>query len=99
MKTKPLPTLEEVREKATPILLRYGVKRAGVFGSLARHEMNARSDIDLLVDFEKPIGLFEFVGLQLELQQALGCKVDLGEYQTLKPLLRERILQEVVPIL
>ena len=98
-KEKPGPTIEEIREKAGPILARYGVRRAGLFGSLVHGKLRRRSDIDLLVDLEKPIGLFDFVGLKLELEETLGRKVDVVEYQAIKPLLRERILADEVPLL
>ncbi|MCL5074198.1 MAG: nucleotidyltransferase family protein [Chloroflexi bacterium] len=99
MKEKAIPTIEEIKEKTVPILRRYGARKAGVFGSVVRGKMRRRSDIDLLVDLPEPIGLFAFVGLQQELQQALGRKVDLVEYETIKPHIRKRILAEEVPIL
>ncbi|MBI4318993.1 MAG: nucleotidyltransferase family protein [Chloroflexi bacterium] len=99
VKEKSTPTIEEIREKALPILRRYGARRAGVFGSLVRGEMRRRSDIDILVDIPQPIGLFAFVGLKRELEEALGRKVDLVEYETIKARIRERILAEQVPIL
>ena len=91
--------IEEIKRRVRPILLRYGAKRAGLFGSAARGELRRNSDIDILVEIDRPIGLFEFVGIKLELEEALGRKVDLGEYDALKPLIRERVLREEVPIL
>ncbi len=61
--------------------------------------MGRNSDIDILVDFPEAIGLFEFVGLKQELEELLGRKVDLVQYRAIKPLIRERILKEEVPIL
>lgn len=92
-------TIADVKQKALPILRRYRATRAGVFGSLVRGELRQRSDIDLLVELPEPIGLFAFVGLKLELEEALGRKVDLVEYEAIKPLIKERILAEEVPIL
>lgn len=63
----------------------------------ARDELRARSDVDLLVELATPIGQFRFVGLKLELEEALGRKVDLVSYDALKPALRARILGEQVP--
>lgn len=91
--------LEEIKRKILPILQRYGVKRAGVFGSYVREEMREDSDIDILVEIEKDISLLDFVGLKLEIEEALGRKVDLVEYDTIKSLLRERILKEQVVLL
>jgi hypothetical protein len=98
-KTKTVPTIAEIKQKALPILERYGVTRAGVFGSVATGKVHQRSDIDLAVDLGRPIGLFDFVGLKLELQEALDHKVDLVEYAAIKPLLKERILAQHVTIL
>ncbi len=75
------------------------MKQAAVFGSVASGKTHRRSDIDILVEFSQPIGLFDFVGLKLELEDALGHKVDLVQYNAIKPLLRDRILGSEVPIL
>ena len=91
--------IEEIKRKALPILQRYGVKRVGLFGSYVRGEMGEDSDIDILVEIEKDISLLDFVGLKLEIEEALERKVDLVEYSTIKPLLRERILSEQEVIL
>ncbi|MCK4542408.1 MAG: nucleotidyltransferase family protein [Spirochaetales bacterium] len=91
--------IEEIKRKILPVLQRYGVKRVGLFGSYVRGEMKEDSDIDILVEIEKDISLLDFVGLKLEIEEILGRKVDLVEYDTIKPLLRERILKEQVVIL
>ena len=92
-------TIEEIKDKILPILKKYGVKRAGIFGSVARGESTEGSDIDILVEIEGRMSLLDFAGLKLELEEILGRKVDLGEYSAIKPLIREEILKEVVPIL
>ena len=91
--------IEEIKRKIVAILHRYGTKRAALFGSCVRGEMDEDSDIDILVDIEKDISLLDFVGLKLELEDALGKKVDLVEYDAIKPLLRKYILDEQVAIL
>ena len=92
--------IEQVKEKTIPILKRYDVAKAGIFGSLVRGEPDKESDIDILVEIDNDdMSLLDFVGLKLELEEALGRKVDLVEYSTIKPLLRERILGEEVGIL
>ena len=91
--------IEKIKRKILPILQRYEVKRVGLFGSYIRGEMREDSDIDILVEIEKDISLFDFVGLKLEIEEMLGRKIDLVEYNTIKPLLRERILKEQVIIL
>jgi len=92
------PKIEQVKRKILPILRRYGTKKAALFGSCIRGEMAPDSDVDILVEIEKDISLLDFVGLKLELEEALNRKVDLVEYSTIKPLLRERILsqQEII---
>ncbi len=70
-----------------------------MFGSLTRGEIREDSDIDVLVEIEDDISLLDFVGIKLEIEEALGRKIDLVEYSTIKPLLKERILSEQVEIL
>ncbi len=91
--------IDEIKSKVTPILKRYGVKRAAIFGSVVRGEAKADSDIDILVEIEGDMSLLDFVGLKIEIEEALGKKVDLVEYSTIKPLIKERILSEQVVIL
>ena len=91
--------IEEIKRKTLPILQRYGVKKIGLFGSCVRGEMREDSDVDMLVEIEKDISLLDFVGLKIEIEEALGRRVDLVEYNTIKPLLKERILKEQVVIL
>jgi predicted nucleotidyltransferase len=93
------PHIENIKRKILPILNRYKVKRVGLFGSYIRGEMRKDSDIDILVEIEKDISLLDFVGLKLEIEEILGYPVDLVEYKTIKPLLKERILKEQVRIL
>jgi predicted nucleotidyltransferase len=77
---------------------RSGVVRLTLFGSFARDEAPERSDVDLLVEFDKPIGLFSFLELQSHLEALLGCAVDLGTLKSLKPRLRDRIMAEAVDV-
>lgn len=91
--------INKIKEKILPILQEYGVKKIALFGSCIRDEMYKDSDIDILVDIEADISLLDFVGLKQKIEEALGRKVDLVEYDTLKPLLRERILKEQVVLL
>lgn len=91
--------IEEIKEKILPVLQRYGVKRAALFGSCVRGEMKEDSDIDILVEIEEDISLLDFVGLKQEIEEEIGKRVDLVEYNTIKPILKERILNEQVVIL
>jgi predicted nucleotidyltransferase len=86
--------LERLREKVAPILRRLGVRRASVFGSLARGEGNEESDVDLLVELEPGRSLLDLAELKVELEEVLGRRVDVITYDSLHPLLRERVLRE-----
>ena len=80
-----------------PILRRrYRVRSLGVFGSYVRGEQGRRSDLDLLVEFDDPPGLLEFIGFENELSDLLGVKVDLVPKRSLREELREIILQEAI---
>ncbi|MGB4965917.1 MAG: nucleotidyltransferase family protein [Microgenomates group bacterium] len=91
--------LTEIKNKAIPILKDAGVTRSSVFGSYVRGEQNETSDIDILIDFPKGKSFFAFVDVKLKLEDALGKKVDLVEYDCIKPRLRESILSSHVQIL
>jgi len=91
--------LEDIKRKASPILKKYGVARAGVFGSVVRGEATDDSDIDILVEIERRMSLLDFAGLKIELEEALGRKVDLGEYAAIKIMIKDEILNEEVAIL
>ena len=75
-----------------------GVTSLTLFGSVARDEATPGSDVDLLVEFGRPVGLFQLVALKRQLEEILGCSVDLGTPDTLRPELRERVLQESVVV-
>ena len=77
-------------------LEQFGVESVAIFGSVARDVARDDSDVDVLVEFGRPIGLFEFMDLQAYLERLLGRRVDLGTPQSLRPRLRERVLQEAV---
>lgn len=91
--------INKIKQKILPILQEYGVEKVALFGSCVRGEMEEDSDIDILVEIKKDISLLDFVGLKQKIEEALGRNVDLVEYDTLKPLLRERILKEQVVLL
>lgn len=75
---------------------RYGVKSIGIFGSVARDEAGTVSDVDILVEFARPVGLFTFTALQRRLKAILGTEVDLATPDALKRQLKDRILKELV---
>lgn len=74
----------------------YGIKEIGIFGSYARKENTKNSDIDILIEIEKPMGFFTFIRLERHLSDLLGAKVDLVTKNALKPHIGRRILAEVI---
>ena len=75
-----------------------GVKSLAVFGSLARGEATPTSDIDVLVEFNRPVGLFEFIRLKLYLEELTGRRVDLVTPDAIRPSMRAAILSEAVNV-
>ncbi len=86
-----LNKLEENRET----IRGFGVRRLGIFGSYARGEQSEASDIDFLVEFERPT-FKNYFGLKFFLEKLLGCRVDLVFHDTIKPRIRNTILEETV---
>lgn len=76
----------------------FNVASLSLFGSVARDEASADSDVDLLVEFNMPVGLFQFIELQQRLEELLGCKVDLGTSRSLKPRIKDQVLQEAIRV-
>ncbi len=92
-------TRGEILEKLASeraLLEQYGVRSLSLFGSVARGEAGEHSDVDLLVEFSQPIGIFQFVRLKRALEAVLGRPVDLATPSSLKPQLRDRILREAI---
>ena len=77
-------------------LYNQGVKSLAVFGSVARGDNSPQSDVDILVEFDHPVGLFEFIRLKHFLELMVGCEVDLVTLAALRPMMRERIMKEAI---
>ncbi len=92
-------SIASVEDVAVPILKQYGAKRASLFGSVVHDTLGPESDIDMLVEMPDGASLLDLAGLGLDLEQALGRKVDILTYSSIHPRLRERILAEQVTIL
>jgi predicted nucleotidyltransferase len=75
-------------------LTEQGVRTLAIFGSVARNEGGAESDLDILIDFDSKRGLFAFVGLKTYLEKVLNCEVDLVTKNALHPALKPKILRE-----
>lgn len=95
-------TLQELRTTKRDEILRIAAKRGArnirVFGSVARGESDARSDIDFLVDLEPERSLFDLSGLLIDLEAALRTEVDVVTERGLRDRIRERVLREAVPL-
>ena len=92
--------LRKFKRIIVPVLKRNNVVRAGIFGSFARGEAKKKSDIDILVEIKaKKFSLLNLVSLERELEEHIGRKVDLVEYSTIHPRLKDQILKEEVKIL
>jgi predicted nucleotidyltransferase len=91
--------IENVKAKILPILEKYEVKKASFFGSIVRKKLKKESDIDILVELPDHLSLLDFIGLKHELEDIVGRKVDLVEYETIKKPLKKRILAEQLRIL
>ncbi|KOP25563.1 DNA polymerase [Hapalosiphon sp. MRB220] len=90
--------LQAKREKILQSAAKYGAYNVRIFGSVARREANAESDVDFLVEMEPGRSLFDLGGLLMELQELLGCEVDIVTEKGLRQRIRERVLQEAIPL-
>jgi len=95
-----MPTLEKIKSilagRKKDLTDRFKVKEIGIFGSYVRGEQKKKSDIDVLVEFREPIGLFQFLDLEEYLTDLIGTKVDLVSKKALKPYIGARILKEAI---
>jgi predicted nucleotidyltransferase len=87
-----------LRQQRKELSEHYYVKSLSLFGSVARDDARPDSDIDILVEFSQPVGLFHFIELKQRLEDILGCKVDIGTLRSLKPYIKEQVLQEAIRV-
>ena len=90
--------VEILKQNNADLTNQFGVKSLLLFGSIARNEATATSDVDVLVEFSRSVGYFGLFALQDYLEKLLGCSVDLGTPNSLKPYIRERILGELIRV-
>lgn len=90
--------LKDKRSEILAIADKRGARNVRVFGSVARGDSDAGSDIDFLVDMEKGRTLLDVGGLLMDLQELLGCKVDIVTEKALKARVRSEILSEAIPV-
>lgn len=91
--------MDKYTSKIIPILKKYGVSRASLFGSVVRGDTHKNSDVDILVELPEDKSLFYMMDIQFELEDVLKKKVDLVEFNYIKPRLRSHILSEQVKII
>ncbi len=75
-----------------------GVASLAIFGSFARGQASSRSDIDILVEFNRPVGLFAFLDVKFYLEKLLGKKIDLVTPDALRPSMKDQILREAIHV-
>lgn len=99
---KKIYTLSElksiIREKKAELAEMFFVSNIFIFGSYANETQTEQSDIDLLVETTKPISIFKFVNLKEYFENILGKKIDLGTPDSLKPIIKNKILNEAVQV-
>ncbi len=89
---------QKLREHKPELKEKYNVKEISIFGSYISGDQTSKSDLDILVDFSKPIGLIKFIGLEEELEEILGIDIDLVPKKGIKVDLKESILKEAVEV-
>jgi hypothetical protein len=89
-------TINTIKKKILPLLKKYGVVKASLFGSFVRGEARKDSDIDILVEFSDRENktLLDLIGLELDLEELLNRKVDVLTYASVHPLLKDYIFKE-----
>ncbi len=94
---KPLTEIKSIlHSHKAELAEKYGVSEIGIFGSVVRGEAREDSDVDVLVEFDKSVGLFGFIDLECYLQELLdNTKVDLVQKSGLKKYIGRRVLSEV----
>jgi hypothetical protein len=91
--------IDKLTKKIIPILKRHDVVKAGIFGSFIRGEATRKSDIDILIQFKGRKSLLDLARVEIELEKKIRRKADVLTYDSIHPLLKERILKEEVRIM
>ena len=91
--------IEKIKSKIVPLLKKYKVTKAGIFGSYARGDQKKKSDVDILIEIDDNLSLFRIIELKRILEKKLKRKIDLVEYSLIRKELRNSILSDEVPIL
>ncbi len=92
-------SIDEIKQKAVPLLIEAGIKKSALFGSYVRGDQRENSDIDFLVEYPANMDLFAIGELKTHLEEELGKSVDLVGYSSVKNDLKKYILSEQLQIL
>jgi uncharacterized protein len=90
--------LNILQKERQDLVAHYPISSLSIFGSVARDDARQDSDVDILVEFSRPIGLFQFIELKQRLETLLGGEVDLGTPRSLKPRIKEQVLREAIRV-
>lgn len=93
-----LAILDRLKAEAPAQRAKYRLASLAVFGSMARGDDREGSDVDVLVTFDGPADFDRFMGLKLDLEDLLGCRVDLGTPDTLRPEMRAHVERDLIPV-
>lgn len=91
--------INSIKELILGVLKKHPIKKAAIFGSFARNEANSNSDIDLLIESNQPITLFDVLRLENELMKATSRKIDIVEFSAIKKSIRANVLKDAIIIL
>jgi len=91
-------TLKEKRDEILKVAASHGARDVRVFGSRARGEGGAKSDVDLLVTLSEKASLLDIVAMKQDLEDLLGCKVDVVTEDAISPYMRDEVLKEAVTL-
>ncbi len=92
-------TISFISSEFIPVLKEFNITKASLFGSYARGEQNENSDVDLLIDTNGKLNLFDILRLENKLKETIARKVDIVEYNAIKSSIREQVLKEAIQIL
>lgn len=97
-----MKNIEEIKKKLaahrSELRERYNVRTISIFGSYARGDQTEKSDLDVLVELNKTVGIFQLIDLQDHIRKLVGLKVDLVPKESLKPVIKDEILREAVSV-
>ena len=97
-KIPPDQLIRQYRSQILAIAAAHGAVSVKVFGSMAKGDATSRSDLDLLVDFKSGYSLLDLIALKQDLEDLLGCQVDIVTEAALSPYIRDQVVAEAIPL-